>query len=75
MDERKFVEQLQARAREQEQLVKTVPFPVFFGFVIKWLSFHPWRLLIPLAFILTILFRLMFGPDYTDMILAVFKWI
>lgn len=75
MDERKFVEQLQDRAREQEQLVKSVPFPGVFAFVIKWLSFHPWRLLIPLAFLLTLIFRLIIGPNYTNIILTIFRWI
>lgn len=75
MDERKFIEQLQNRAKEQEQLVKAVPFPSFFGFVIRWLSFHPWRLLIPLAFVLTIIFRLALGPNYTNVILAIFRWL
>ncbi len=75
MDERKFIEQLQSRAHEQEMLVKTVPFPSFFGFVIKWLSYHPWRLLIPLAFIVTIILRIVFGPAYTDVVLAIFKWL
>ncbi len=75
MDERKFIEQLQIRAKEQEQLVRTVPFPSFFAFIIKWLSFHPWRLLIPLAFMLTIVFRLIFGPGYTNIILAIFRWL
>lgn len=75
MDERKFIEQLHIRAKEQEMLVKTVPFPSFFGFIVKWLSYHPWRLLIPLAFILTIIFRLVVGPEYTNIILAIFRWL
>lgn len=75
MDERKFIEKLQSRAREQEQLVKTVPFPGFFTFVIKWFSYHPWRLLVPLAFALSIVFRLVFGPMYVTFILAIFRWL
>lgn len=75
MDERKFIEKLQARAQEQEQLVRTVPFPGFFGFVARWFSYHPWRFLIPLSFIISILLRLVFGPGYTTFILAIIRWL
>ncbi|MBP7832840.1 MAG: hypothetical protein KA035_03660 [Candidatus Levybacteria bacterium] len=75
MDERKFIEQLQLRAKQQESLIKTVPFPFVFVFVVRWLSYHPWRLLIPLAFLLTFLFRVILGPAYTDVVLAIFKWL
>ncbi len=74
MDERKFIEKLQGRAREQEYTMRAVPFPHLFTFVAKWLSYHPWRLLVPLAFILTAFFRLVIGPAYTNLILGFFRW-
>lgn len=74
MNEREFIKKLQARATEQEQIVRTVPFPGIFGFVVRWFSYHPWRLLIPFAFILTIFFRLLIGPAYTTFVLAIFRW-
>lgn len=70
MNEREFLLKLQERARDQEQAIATVP---FFSFVAKWLSVHPWRYLIPLAFLLTLLFRWILGSNYTDMILRLFR--
>lgn len=75
MNEREFLLKLQDRAREQEQAMKAVPFPRFFHFVIEWLSHHPWRFLIPLAFLVSLLFRGVFGPEYTDFILKLFRGI
>jgi len=73
MNEREFIYLLQQRAREQERAMKEVPFPKVFSFVVQWLSVHPWRFLIPLAFLLTFLFRAIFGGNYTDFILWVFR--
>ncbi len=70
MNEREFILKLQERAREQEQAIAKIP---FFSFVVKWLSVHPWRYLIPLAFILTLLLRFIFGSAYTDNILYLFR--
>lgn len=70
MNEREFLQQLQKRAREQEQAIATIP---FFAFVAKWLSNHPWRYLIPLAFIVSLLLRGLIGSHYTDLILKLFR--
>lgn len=70
MNEREFLQKLQAKAAEQEQAMHTIP---FFAFVAKWLSVHPWRYLIPLAFLLTLLLRGFFGSHYTDAILWLFR--
>ena len=70
MNEREFILKLQERAREQEQALTTIP---FFAFVAKWLSRHPWRYLIPLAFLLTLLLRWIYGSTYTDNILHLFR--
>ena len=72
MNEREFLYILTERAREQERAMKTVPFPKVFAFVVTWLSHHPWRYLIPLAFFLTFLLRALFGTSYTDFILKLF---
>jgi hypothetical protein len=73
MNEREFILQLQAKAREQEQEMKAVPFPRFFAFVVEWLSHHPWRYLIPLAFLITFLLRGILGSSYTDFTLWLFR--
>lgn len=70
MNEHEFILKLQERAREQEQALTTVP---FFAFVVKWLSVHPWRYLIPLAFLLTLFLRWIFGSSYTNDILYLFR--
>ena len=70
MNEHDFILKVEEGAREQEQAIATIP---FFAFVAKWLSVHPWRYLIPLAFLLTLLFRWIMGGSYTDFILWLFK--
>ena len=73
MNENEFLYLLQERAREQERAMKSVPFPKVFAFVVGWLSHHPWRFLIPLAFIVSLIFRGAFGNQYTDFILRLFR--
>ena len=73
MNEREFIYLLQQRAREQERAMKQVPFPKIFAFVAQWLSVHPWRFLIPLAFLLSLLSREILGTHYTDFILRIFR--
>lgn len=75
MNEREFLLTLQDKAREQERAMKAVPFPKVFHFVIEWLSYHPWRFLIPLAFLVSLLLRSIFGTNYTDFILRLFRGI
>jgi hypothetical protein len=73
MNEPEFLLLLQEKAREQERAMKAVPFPKFFAFVAQWLSHHPWRYLIPLAFLITFLLRGILGSSYTDFILWLFR--
>ena len=75
MNEREFLLTLQDRAREQERAMKAVPFPRIFAFVIEWLSHHPWRFLIPLAFLISLILRGIVGTNYTDYILRLFRGI
>jgi len=73
MQERDFVQLLQERAREQKKAIEQVPFPKFFAFAIVWLSDHPWRYLIPLAFIVSLVLRGIIGYEYTNFVLALFR--
>jgi hypothetical protein len=73
MNEREFLLTLQDRAREQERAMQAVPFPKVFKFAIEWLSHHPWRFLIPLAFLVSLLLRGVLGYGYTDFILRLFR--
>jgi len=73
MKQRDFVQLLQERAQQQKRAMDQVPFPKFFAFVIDWLSDHPWRYLIPLAFIVSLILRGILGHTYTDFVLWVFR--
>lgn len=72
MNEREFIKTLQKRAKEQEKLITSMPLPRIFSSVSLWLGNHPWRIIVPLALILTLVLRAIFGPSYDDVILAVF---
>lgn len=72
MNEREFLKLLEDRAQEQEKLIKQMPFQSLFTATSLWLGEHPWRLLIPLAVILTLLFRILFGYRYYELILSIF---
>jgi hypothetical protein len=72
MNEREFLLELQSRAREQQKVMNDMPFPHVFSLVSEWLGNHPWRFLIPFAFLLTIIFRLLFGQSYDSFILDIF---
>jgi hypothetical protein len=72
MNEREFLNTLQQRAKEQEKLMNDMVFPGVFKTVSSWLGNHPWRILIPLAFIFSILFHGLIGKAYDDLILRIF---
>jgi hypothetical protein len=72
MNERKFIEQLQQRAKEQEKMLKDMPMHKVFLSVSTALGNHPWRLLIPLSIILTLIFHLALGKPYDEFILNIF---
>ena len=73
MKQRDFVAILQERAHKQKKELDAVPFPKFFAFAITWLSDHPWRFLIPLAFFISLLMRMIIGYPYTEFILRLFR--
>ena len=72
MNEREFIKKLQERAREQEKLIKSMPMPRVFSSVSFWFGNHPWRILVPIAIILTLIFHLAYGKPYDDFILKLF---
>lgn len=72
MNEQQFLKKLQDRASEQEKVIKRMPFPKLFTSIGFWLGNHPWRLLIPLAFILTLIFHYTIGRRYDELILKIF---
>ena len=71
MNESEFITELQKRAKEQELVIKAMPFPKVFGAASVWLGVHPWRFLIPLAFFISLMLRLIFGTSYVNFVLSI----
>lgn len=72
MNEQQFLNTLQKRAEEQEKIIKGMFLPKVFTSVSFWLGTHPWRILIPFAFILTLIFHGILGKRYDELILKIF---
>lgn len=72
MNEHEFIKTLEERAKEQEKIIKGMLLPKLFVTVSFWLGEHPWRLLIPLAFVFTLIFDAVLGKSYIDFILKIF---
>lgn len=72
MNEQKFLNKLQVRAQEQEKIIRGMFLPRLFTSVSFWFGNHPWRILIPLAFVLTLIFHNVLGKRYDEFILKIF---
>ena len=72
MNEQQFLDTLQKRAQEQEKIIKGMVLPRVFTTVSFWLGNHPWRILIPLSFLITMLLHLAIGQPYDNFILKIF---
>lgn len=72
MNEQQFLNKLKARVKEQEKIIKGMFLPKLFVPVSFWFGNHPWRILIPLAFILTLIFHNFLGKRYDELILKIF---
>lgn len=71
MNENDFLLKLQLRAAEQEKVMNNMPFAKLFTTTSVWLGTHPWRLLIPLAFIVTVILQLLFGSHFDYVVLRI----
>ena len=72
MNEQRFLNRLQERAKEQEKILRDMFLPGMFVGVSSWLGEHPWKILIPIAFIITIILHGIFGKIYDEFILKIF---
>lgn len=72
MNEGEFLKTLEERAKEQEKLIKGMVLPKLFTTISFWLGNHPWRILIPLAIIITLILHGIFGKRYDEFILKIF---
>lgn len=70
--EAKFLEDLEKRARVQKNLVGTEILPEWAVSVGEWLVVNPWRLLAPLACMLYIVLRFVYGEGWREIVLAIF---
>ena len=69
MKENDFLLELEKRASENERLIKNSGAAFIISF---WFGEHPWRILIPLAFLLSLLLRIIFGRAYFEIVLWIF---
>ena len=72
MNEHEFIKTLEERAKEQEKLIRGMVLPKVFTTISFWLGNHPWRILIPLAIIITLILHGVFGKRYDEFILKIF---
>ncbi|MEK7450964.1 MAG: hypothetical protein AAB662_03455 [Patescibacteria group bacterium] len=72
MNEHEFLKTLEERAKEQEKILRQMFLPKVFISVSSWLGNHPWRILIPLSIILTLIFHFLLGKTYSEFILKIF---
>ena len=72
MNEREFIKTLEERAKEQEKIIKGMVLPKMFTSVSFWLGNHPWKIIIPLSIILTLIFHGILGKRYDELILKIF---
>lgn len=72
MNEREFVKLLKERATEQKKITQNMPLPHMFSSIGILLGDHPWKILIPLAFIITAIFHTVLGKPYDEFILKIF---
>jgi hypothetical protein len=71
MNEHDFLKKLQQRATEQEKIMSDMPFAHAFTVISTYLGVHPWRILIPIAFAITILLQISFGETYDNLVLRI----
>jgi len=72
MKESEFIKTLQQRAQEQKKFMHEIPFPGIFQTISIWLGVHPWRILIPIALIISAALHFVIGKAYDDLILKIF---
>lgn len=72
MNEHEFILKLQQRASEQQRIIKGMLFPKLFTQISIWLGDNPYRVLIPLAFLFSLILHFSFGKGYDNLILKIF---
>ena len=70
--ELEFLEILEQRAREQRRLINSGLLPSWAGFMGAWFAVHPWRVIAPVAGVIYVLARLIFGAGVVELTLGLF---
>ena len=71
MKQNDIINSLQQRAKEQNFLYK-VPFPYMFFFLSKTIGENPWRFLIPVSLVITLVLHMLLGKFFDERILWLF---
>lgn len=72
MKEYEFLLELEKRAEEQKKFVEKFSKSNFIFSLSLWLGEHPWRIILPLSIIFTIIFHFFLGEKYFEGILWIF---
>jgi len=72
MNEKIFIANLEQRVKEQRKLVETEMIPEWAKGLGDWMAVNPWRLVIPVASIVYLVFRIGYGEQYREFILGLF---
>lgn len=67
-----FILMLERKSRDQKKMVETQIIPNWARGIGVWLAVNPWRVLVPLATILYLFFRFIWGVSYREFILGLF---
>lgn len=70
--EREFLEILESKAREQRRVVESGILPSWAGAFGNWMGFNPWRLIVPVSFLLYVLLRVFAGVYFRELVLGIF---
>jgi len=72
LEEARFIAELEKKAREQREVVKTEMLPEWAKGVGEWLVVNPWRLLVPISAVLYSGIRFVGGEGVVEITLSLF---
>ncbi len=67
-----FIKELENRAKAQQVLAETEIIPSWAKGIGGWLAVNPWRVLVPVAGVIYIALRILYGTDIREFILGLF---
>ena len=70
--ESKFIADLEKKSKQQHLLIETQMIPDWARSLGGWLAVNPWRVLVPTAMTLYLIFRILLGANYREFILGLF---